>query len=60
MRRIQYEISDDGAFARVRVRSVNGAPKTIELDYDGVVELGLVMGEIDAEMTAIAMGGEGE
>jgi hypothetical protein len=57
MRSIQYEISDDGAFARVRVRNANGAPRTLELDYDTVVELGVVMNEIDAAMTDAAMGG---
>lgn len=58
-RGITYEISDDGMFARVRLRNANGAPRTLELDYDTVVELGVVMNEIDTAMTAFTMrGGE--
>ena len=51
MRNIRYEISDDGAFARIHMRNANGAPKTIEMDHDTVTELSAVLSEIDAEMT---------
>ena len=57
-RRIQYQISDDGRFAQIRVWNANGAPRRLELDYDTVVELGLVLQEIDADMTDMSLTGE--
>lgn len=56
-RGITYEIRDDGEVARVHLRNANGAPKTLELDYDTVVELGVVLNEIDAAMTDFALSG---
>jgi hypothetical protein len=57
-RSVQYQISDDGELVRLRLRNVNGAPRMLELDYDTVVELGLVLQEVDAEMTEFTMTGE--
>jgi len=57
-RSVQYQISDDGELVRLRLRNANGAPRMLELDYDTVVELGLVLQEVDAEMTEFTMTGE--
>ena len=57
-RSVQYQISDDGELVRLCLRNANGAPRMLELDYDTVVELGLVLQEVDAEMTEFTMTGE--